>query len=439
MNQKYVTKLQGKTQAELIEIINGLTTITGVGEFLEFNYLLTPEEKIKSLTKTFNKYKNRRKFHDYYQTIEFFNLLTTEVLSPIKQNLIAQAPLASSALLQSVIDSFERLCADKDDSSGCAIEFLDATAQLWAASWACISDRDLNALAQLVYNYHKNHGYLYGEQLFAYFKPALGTTGLLMLESLLKDEKNLWLYIIELQQNTNKYIQALSAINDTSNHNQLKVAQMLIDDLRADEAINKLLMIKTNTLDAKSYPIRQDLLIQAYLEEGLMVEAQTIRRESFEHTLQAKYYTSYIVDASLKEQEQLRLMAIEQAKLAKDFNTSLIFLEDISEYDALEDLIITNLSKLDQYNYSYYRKLSKNLAAHGKFLAACLIRRSLIAQILEKAQSKYYDYAVSDLKLGLEFGAQVKNWQSFENNHQYLEQLKITHKRKVSFWDRVEL
>ena len=437
MSKLAIKKLETKSKDELLDIISEISTIKGVAEFITLHYLLTPADKVKELSKTFAKYKRKTKFHDYYEAIRFYTELTDEVLKPIESSLIKDAPEASANLVQNIIDSFEKLIEAKDDSSGCATEFLYNCVELWGKAWYGVINRDLNQLAKLVTDYYLNHQYI-GLEILTYFKLALGKNGLIAAEAYLASDKKALLYVIELQNDPEKYIATVQKNFPSDDLYKLKIATMLIEDFRNEEALSWLKQIPANLSDMRKYTKRQELLIRALSAEGMAKDAQIERWAAFERTLEAKYYNEFSKYASADEQELTRNKAIALAEKAADFNATLAFLESIQEYQHIQELIINNPEKLDQYNYSYYRKLSKSLAANGKFIAAALIRRSLVNDLVAKAASKYYDYAVSDLKLAIEFGNQVEDWQGSQNNDDYLNELKLTHKKKYSFWERIQ-
>ena len=440
MNKKIRDKLCTMTNQELVEVIDKLSTIDGVIEFLEFEYLSTVKDKIKSVAKIFNKYKRRTKFHDYYQTIEFYNLLTTEVLNPIEQRLIEIAPYESAGLLQEIIDSFEKLIESKDDSSGCAMDFLYSTAKLWGNAWSCIPDRNIEELVQLVYKYHTEHQYLHYNELFIYFKKALTNRGLELLEEYLKNDDSALLIVIELQNDVDKYIKIGSQIKSFNNTHKLRIAEMLLDDLRSADTIKWLNDIHISPTE-QDYRKCQDLLIQAYANEGKSINSQNVRQETFLNTISPKYYLDYVKHADDLEKAKFKQIAMTHVlNLSNESSITekLVFLETVEEYEVLEEFIIKNLDKLTEYNYSYYRKLSKALALRGRYLPACLLRRYLIDSVLAKSVSKYYDYAVSDLKLSVEFGRHVTQWKNFNNNEEYINNIKIMHKKKSSFWGKIQ-
>jgi len=280
MQDKLRKALSKLDQQQLLEAIEDLCVIAKVEDSLIAKYLLSTADKVKLINKTFSKYKRRTKFHDYYQAIEFFQLLEQEVLQPIKQ-LTPDAPQECAGVLQTILDSFVKLCEAKDDSSGCAMDFLYTTAQLWGLAWANVPERDMAKLVDLVYQYHTTHGYLHYPEFLEYFKRALGAEGLVLLEDKLKDQPSSLLKVIELQNDVDKYLAIGPSISGFNNTNRLQIAQMFLNDFRTDDAIKLLLSMST---DSRDYQPKQDLLIKAYSDNGDNQNCQKIRIETFLET-----------------------------------------------------------------------------------------------------------------------------------------------------------
>jgi len=151
-----------------------------------------------------------------------------------------------------------------------------------------------------------------------------------------------------------------------------------------------------------------------------------------------KYYLDYIKNAKEADLADFKSSAMTKVLSHSNLSEQMVFLEAVQEYQVLEDTLLSNLHQLREYEYSYYRKLSKVLAANGRYLGATMLRRYLVNSILIKATSKYYDYAVSDLKLAIEYGAQVVDWKNIPDSGHYVKNLQDTHKKKYSFWDRIQ-
>lgn len=436
MSQKLIKHLESKTKEELLLILQDLMKTKDLNEYIQLNYCTSGTERVKLLKKTFNKYLRRTRFHDYRETISFFDELNLEVLTPLS-NAIPDSPEESATLIQYIIDSFDKLVAAKDDSSGCAWEFNNQLVVLWGNAWSSISNRDTQELIQILLKYKSVVLYSASELIFA-FKDALGKSGLSVLESYLADDKEALLYTVELQSDPDKYRQTLNSLN-VSNIPvyQIKLSKMLLDVFREEEAIDILRIIPDNSLDDKMFVDKNKLLIEALTIDGKSQDAQIVRWSLFTRTMSPKYYQEYIKHTSTDEIEIASLKARELALSHGIFDLTLQFFEELDDYGTLGKIIPENLERLSSYSYSYYRKLSKKLATHAEYLAAVLLRRTLVEDLLAKGASKYYDYAASDLKLAMEFGDQVTNWGNSLDNEAHITLLQMKHGKKYSFWDRL--
>ncbi|APC91036.1 MULTISPECIES: DUF6880 family protein [Francisella] len=189
------------------------------------------------------------------------------------------------------------------------------------------------------------------------------------------------------------------------------------------------------------YPERDRLLIEAYLLDGNTVEIKKIYYNQIfdSYRINTGAYLSYIKYANAEESQEAK-QKIKEHINAKDFGVETIeALYTLGEYDLLEDALVdfakTN-EELDLRYVSDIRKISTSISKE-KPLVAVLIRRLLVADCLNGGKSKYYDYAVSDLKKAIEFGEIVENWREIQHPIVYFNFLIERHKRKVGFWNRV--
>ena len=432
---KALNQLEQKTAVELLEIIRNIEkNFDGVTEFIHLHYLLDPNQKIKKIGQNYSRLQRKTKFHDYYETIAFFNELSQEVISPLK-DLSSVSPQEVIKILERMIDQFETLFENKDDSSGCAMDFLYECFSVLGETWNHVYVNDRNTLPEKVAQYYFHQGYI-GMAVFSYFKLPLGKDGLSALEQPLQKDHKALLHVIELQNDPDKYKKVITSLDVINTEWLLTLAELFIHHWRYAEAITTLKEI-SETRDDQYYKKRQELLIHSLTEEGKTPQVQEERWLAFEKTLDATYYKDFLKNISITERETYRLKALEISE-KKSFIYRWSFLEDIGEYNELSKIILDNLNKFDPKVYvKRLRDTSKNLASNGYFLVASLMRRMLVDNVLSESASRYYNYAVSDLKLSLEFGKKVINWENFMNNQTYIKKLKNEHKRKVAFWGLV--
>ncbi len=435
-----LSKLAGKTQEELMVMLNDVAvSFTEVGEYILQNYLLDGKERFKQIKKTYSGYKRRKKFHDYYDAIDFFNNLKLHVLEPLLK-VAPSLPHESIELLQVIIGDFEDLCQAKDDSSGCAIEFLEECFSSYGKAWLCVpsEQRDLDQLAQLVANLYFNNDYLKTE-IIECCKLALGTKGLTLLEKYIAKEPKVLLYVIGLQNNPAKLADVIKESNSYSAEHVLRLATLYFDDLDFVNAIDWILKyIPENIANDTLYCERQNLLIQAFIEGGQLQAAQEVRWKTFLRTLEAKYYCDFMKKLADCDKNNYRQEAMEIISKNTRLDLVVLFLDAVHEYELLSNFVFQKHEQLSRFvNISTLRKLSKTLVTNAQYLAATLIRRELVNDVLATAKSQYYHYAVSDLRLAMDYGFQVIDWQNFSDNKEYLTKLQTNHGKKYSFWDRI--
>lgn len=438
-----IKQLESKSREELLDIIIEVSNFnTQVSDFININYLMTVDKKVKALTSIYKRYLRSTRYYDYHETITFCDGLTNEVIKPLEL-LVPQAPIEVANLIQLMIDNFENILNDKDDSSGCGMDLLYTLVEVWGKAWQYVPNKDYNELAKIVANYAENHGYI-SEFIFDDFKFALGKIGFEELERCLTNERYIF-YVVGLQNNPDKYMLVIKDRNNYKPEYILHLAQMLIEELRSNEAIEWIekyvaLDLKVNLFYGSDnlYIKRQELLIKAYLDEGMSDKAQEERWNTFLKTCGSKYYLQFIQHTDEVQREEYKQKAINLIQNNNTFIGSVWgFLADIQEFTELSNSILYNLDKIREVNVSGLRNVTKELAAHGQYLAAVLVRRSLVENVLSEAKSKYYDYAVSDLKLAMEYGSLVVDWDIYENNEVYIDRLRNTHGKKYSFWNRI--
>ena len=179
---------------------------------------------------------------------------------------------------------------------------------------------------------------------------------------------------------------------------------------------------------------RIDLLEEAYRQEGLDHKAKVLIFNRFKETLSSDYFGRYLKYCNETETETANLQALDLAKQAPRLIVAVKFLMDLSEWELVDSLFIARANEIDGGDYHEYRKISKILAKSGFVLSAVLLRREILEDILGAARSRAYKYAASDLKLCNEFAEQVKDWQQFETQAQFLSRIKTEHGKKKSFW-----
>ncbi|TQV81169.1 hypothetical protein FKG94_08660 [Exilibacterium tricleocarpae] len=417
-----------------------------------------PKQLSKTLKRQIQSIKRSRRFIDWREAGEFTQGLY-QLVTCIEQDLLPQDAQSAGDLLELMLQLDGHLCERMDDSGGDLRLLFDEIMAAWGKAWVHTETRDSNALAEKLFRHLANNEYGLKDDLVHHFKVALGNTGLEKLEGLITDNRDqfndyalpgILEDIADAFDDVDKYIAIATNKRELNEKTVCEIATRLIDKWRSEEAIQWLLY-KPNDISqpdsdtrcdlARAIPSeRYKLLLKAYDAETLLEEAQTLRWRLFETTLGQDYYLSLIKHQSADQAAILKQQALDFAleQYTGSLSTLLSFLVDVNALDRASQVVLERHESLDPNNYCDYRPLSKTLANTGYYLAACILRRTLVDGTLGRALSTHYRYAVSDLKLASRYAGQVTDWQSFPTQAEYMINLKETHGRKKAFWTKLE-
>lgn len=405
-----------------------------------------PKELYKLTNKAITSVKNGARFIDYRGSFEFADKLD-QINQGIEQ-LITQAPDQAIKLCQRFIDIDGSICERVDDSSGFLTDCYTTTYELLDRAFVG-SKTDPEVVGNYLYKVYSQDEYGLRGYILENCKQSLRAGADKVLETLLQNHPledyktdNALKTIADVRGDVDAYIALIQKEEQRfqrplSPQSILEISKLLNVAFRSEEAITWLNKIED---DSHHYSQKIQLLIDAYRLEGKDNEARRLLWERFERYLHAKDYFAYLKHASETEREAATTKAIDLAKIHQHLSSALTFLADIHLWDEVEILILQH-AKADTLNgsdYSRYRKLSTALANHKKDLAATLLRRALVEDVLYKAQSKYYHYGVSDLKKARDFAEDVTDWQDFESHQAFMQSLQTQHARKHAFWSKVD-
>jgi hypothetical protein len=425
---------------------------------LEFIVLKNdPQELAKKITQQINSLKRSARFIPWNETLEFTNGLY-QISRSIENDLLPNSSTLAIECIEKFFSIDKNIYERVDDSHGEVGLFYGSLSRLWGDAWLAYTDRNPSILAEKIYYLLKNNGYASKDHIIMHSANALDEAGLAVLEKLINENENLfckyslsWIYeaIADASGDTDKYIQVVKKYSVINENTVCDIAARLIKKQRTEEAIDWLLhqphdvslKDKPNQFNPEkvSYSKRFGLLIDAYETQSMTKEAQTLRWLLFEKTLSKQHYDALIKHQPSQEIEATKKRAYQFAceKFNGCLDTLLEFLSEIQVYNKLDSIIQEKNDDIGESNYYLYRPLSKTLASAGYFVSASLLRRKLIHGILNKAQSKHYKYAVSDLNIARRFSKEITDWGNFETHAQYIEELKTLHKRKSAFWSKV--
>lgn len=453
-------KLNNLSKEALIEIIVNVANENRETKKLVSTLMAAhdPKEMYKALNKDVTSIKNGKRFISYYEANAFTAQLDS-ILSKVNDFLAKQAPDLAIKICKRFIEIDERLFERIDDSNGCLGSFYYDVFEVLDKAFS-FSDEAPKDIADYILSVYFNNDYGNRGAIVDCLKLCLTEPVIKALETALPDIKspastpefnrdhpnwdfNAYMHnhriisihkkIADKRQDVDRYIELVS-LEKVNDKDICKIAKRLNGAFRSEEAISWLKQISDNSFDAYT---RDKLLIEAYMLEGDVQQAKTVIWNNFKNSLAVEKYFEYLKLADDNEKEHAVKEALQIAKDSPRLASAFKFLQDLQEFDAIEQLYFAREEEVDGSDYSIYRKLSTELNKQGKSLIATLLRRKLVADVLAAARSKSYKYAASDLKLASDFAKNISDWKGYPTHAEFLNQLKSQHPRKMSFWSLI--
>ncbi|ODN41359.1 DUF6880 family protein [Piscirickettsia litoralis] len=412
---------------------------------------LDPKKLAKKLKTEVTALKRAKKFLGWREASQL-SLQIDSLLETIEKDLLEAAPQEAADLLQALIETDRYTFERADDSNGDIGGSYREMVELWGKAWACVEKVDPIKLAETVLTVYLNNSYGVRDEVISSFKHALVPEAVnhleLLVKKLLKSKGNsddsfalnsALEDIADLRDDVDGYIDLIrQGSSELQPNDIIEISYRLIKAWRSKEAIDYLIGYK-NCVDPMHF--YQDeinkLLTEAYELEGLTKEAQAVRWQNFERLVNASSFQKYIKHCSATEVIDAKKKAIEYAK-AQSLKLTFSFLMEMGEVALVATWVRENINDLENVHYSSLRTLSNQLAQQGYPLEGVICRRTLVDGVLVKVQSKYYKYAVNDLKQAMKFAEDIQEWGNIPSQADYHAKLKEAHKRKVSLWQLVQ-
>ncbi|WP_045497526.1 DUF6880 family protein [Vibrio hyugaensis] len=239
--------------------------------------------------------------------------------------------------------------------------------------------------------------------------------------------------IADKKNDIDEYIR-LSQLGMFDERSICQIAKRLNAAFRTEEAI-----VWLNAIDSPNlFREKSQLLQEAYRLEGDQEKERQVIWEQFTRDMGVSDYLTYLKMFPDVDKDEIKKKAYQIAVENSVLERGLKFLWDLGDYKMVEQTYFKRVGEVNERSFSFYRKLSSALYQNGHPLAAVVMRRSLIEQVLRAGTSKYYRYAISDLNQMEKYSEDVKEWKGVSNNSEYLNALYDEHYRKYSFWDQVD-
>ncbi|MGL4733988.1 MAG: hypothetical protein ACRCWB_02585 [Enterovibrio sp.] len=452
LTKAQLSKLEGKSQAELLALVLDLAAhFPSVKKHLINHYLTADSALFDLAKKEYRKLTRRSPSWDCYGYDEvdtFFCDLQTEFI-PLLAKGVAASPKEGEIFAAELLASAKELYENMDTSSGSWEDYHLALVEQWlmaiGAQRGSVTPEVLASRLRegwskidppLSITYLFNYPEVLGSPLIRALRDNYAAVNqlpeALALSFALRDVA----FFDSVQQ----------AGAFSHPRQQLDYARLLIDELRAEQAIAILLAMESAGV-SRYRELREwhQVLIQAYLEEGHRADAHAQALRAFTETRESSFFASYCQSGDESSEVALaQFVAVAETWGLVDV---LLFLHEIEAWPQLAqrlelctDAVLHE--KLSALRGSTVRTWSSTLHKQGFTVVAVRLRRHLVANIIDQGKSTYYSGAASDLKMSLDYQATLKVEQENEQNtlsspHDYLDRLYKQHRRKTNFWYEV--
>jgi hypothetical protein len=210
-----------------------------------------------------------------------------------------------------------------------------------------------------------------------------------------------------------------------------EIAERLLAHGRSEAALDRL--DRNGPRHAGDGVRHADLRIAALEALGRQSEAQALRHEVFARSLSVSHLREYLRRLPDFDDVDAEQRAITHVLAHKDRHQALAFLIAWPNVEAANRLVLETIDQLDGRNYVHLRPAAEALAAKYP-VAATLLHRCLAEDVLRRAASRYYKYAVLDVRACQGLSSMLPPGSGVESHADFMTRLKREHSRKVGFW-----
>lgn len=184
---------------------------------------------------------------------------------------------------------------------------------------------------------------------------------------------------------------------------------------------------------------RDELLLAIYGKQGNQQQQAEVARRSFRRQRDRTGFERWI---SIVGDDQRNELLNQEVRIILDAPllslTDAAFLVEMEQWDAAESYLQTRVEQLNGDHYQYLLPLAETLESLARPLTASLLYRALLDSILSRARTTTYGHGARYLrKLDL-LAKTISDWRDIKQHAVYVEQLRLQHGRKTSFWSRYE-
>ncbi len=376
----------------------------------------------------------------------------------ITDKILPKDPETAAALLEEFIELHTKAFYTADDSYGPISDVFRRAVKDWGAAWSRVQGRDRTTLAREVYAQRVANDYGVYDEIVPAFGEALGENGIAVLEQLARealrelpplpdnDKEKLfnktWTArctighimegIADIKKDPDGFIEAVSIFGRKTIYG-VEIAERLMAAGRFEEALQ---WLNNSSGVQRKYEI-PGLKARCLIALGRKDEAKDSLWNHFLQTFDSEAYKKALSLAKSQEHEKLRREALAAAKKTKRLLEGLSFLINEGFLQEAASLVLERWQEIDESVYTSVGSIAKTLAKSYP-LPALVLHRLMAEAVLDKGVSKYYGYAVRDIRAAERLGLAVTEWHGFKNTEEYVRELHVRHKLKKAFWEKYE-
>ena len=359
-------------------------------------------------------------------------------------------PAGACERLRRLLEQADSTMERADDSDGALADVFDAALRDLGRIWGALPDRSLDEMIEFVLGSldQDDHGIL--QNVVTAFQEPLGEAGRSLLKERLEQALAAQPPVTEdwhARSARISYVAALETLADAAGDvdafiasaaaeplydgKRHDIAERLIAAARADEALAWL--AECGDFEPERLV---DLRLQALDALGRKDEAQALRWTWFERSLSAVHLKEHVRRLPDFEGFEAERRAVRTALAHANRHAALRFLLDLPDLAAADELVRGQIERLNPRDYDLFNLAAERLV--GRYpLAAILLWRRKVEDVLGRASSSQYGHAARDLRQAAAAAGAAGAGGQIEQHEAWLSRLRGMHGRKWRFWELV--
>lgn len=414
-----------------------------------------PAALAKHLKKQIQSLNRGSRFIDYRESFQF-SVGLDQLVEQISK-LLPQAPKATFELIDLFMNTNENTQNRCDDSGGSVGDSYAGGRKLWleaAVAWETGDQPCKLDWSEEIYKRHSNNGYAAWDNLIAGSLTLLGVEKLQALGA--RYEKNLRRALKDVRDDysfagiTAKIGMegVATALGDVAMYERatligspepnelqkLAIIKFCIECKNATKALQWLDGSWSNRCQYDVLSLKDAAFQLASDKKALLV----LRQQAYEdkpdfHRLQL------LLEVSSESQKKALLSKAEKRAAASDnLWLAVDTLLQLNAVGAAAKYVLSHPDQVHGANYIAQADWAKVFVTQDEPLAAVLLYRRLLLDILESARSKAYRHAARYYKALEQLDTELKHYKPLEPHNVFYESLQAVHGRKRSFWSKVQ-